>query len=72
MIRQWQSNGCGGWHLNVGSVEMRVLFESQTTGRFSWWLETKLIDVSGRVTYNTAAGARAACERVARRLGVVL
>jgi hypothetical protein len=39
--------------------------------RWSWCLAWRRTFAKGQRTYKTAAGARAACERVARRLGVV-
>lgn len=70
MIRQWQRDN-GGWRLDVKRVSMRVTGPLES-GRWTWALGLFDVHAHGVRTYKTAAGARAACERVARRLGVVL
>lgn len=68
MIRQWQRDN-GGWQLDIGRAAMRVT-GPLPSGRWAWALALAHFHAAGMRTYKNAAGARAACERVARRLGV--
>jgi hypothetical protein len=65
----WISSG-HDWIVAAGRVRASVYVD---IGEHAWvWqLDTSQLQVRGLRTYKTAAGARAACERVARRLGVV-
>jgi hypothetical protein len=67
-IYQWQGT-VSGWRRDIGRAELRVCDEPN--GRCAWALAFRDVKAHGLRTYKTAAGARAACERVARRLGVV-
>lgn len=64
---QWQRDN-GGWRLDIKRAAMRVT--SLPSGPWIWSMTLGHVGAYGARSYKTAAGARAACERVARRLGV--
>ena len=65
----WTASG-DAWTSKAGRAHASAFYDSSVRA-WCWSLTTTHLQTWSVQSYKTAAGARAACERVARRLGVV-
>lgn len=63
----WRNASDKVWVAYTSAYHASVVY----TGHWRWRIYAGKFDVRGHFDHKTAAGARAACERVAGRLGVV-
>lgn len=68
---KWTKSQTGEWRWSAGVPVAYVRPYNDGRGLWSWDMDTGELAIGARRLYKTASGARAACERVARRLGVV-
>lgn len=70
---KWSESN-GAWVFGAGPVLANAFLDrfAPSERPWAWSIITPDVQANSMRSYKTAAGARAACERVARRLGVVL
>lgn len=66
---RWQG-GPRLFYATPSGARLEVAFRTSEPMRWTWDIGTGSVHAHAKRTYKTASGAKRACERVARRLGV--